>query len=101
VKIVNHPSIVNLDAFLKKYDDKNSSMRSSSTVDENSRENVQLSFQAKEIARIQRVLETTQNLRAKEVDKIRQRIEEGSYRVRSEAVAEKMIRENLVSLIIW
>ena len=100
MKIENYPSVVNMDAHFKKYDEKSSSKSISSTGDRKSSENVQLSSRAKEIVLIQKVLETTQDIRTKKIDDIKQRIEHGSYRVRPEDVAKKMIRESLIDLII-
>jgi len=100
VKIENHPSVIHLDANLKKSDEATSSRSIPSSADTPSGESVHISSRAKEIARIQRVLETTQDLRQKKVDEIKQKMEEGSYRVRPEDVAEKMIHESLIDLIV-
>jgi negative regulator of flagellin synthesis FlgM len=60
---------------------------------------VELSTQSREMHRAHEVLQMTPDVRAEKVNAIKQRIEEGQYRVDSQAVAEKMIRESLLDLI--
>ncbi len=60
---------------------------------------VELSIQSREMHKVHEVLQMTPDVRAEKINTIKKMIEEDQYRVDSEAVAEKMIRESLLDLI--
>jgi negative regulator of flagellin synthesis FlgM len=59
------------------------------------KDRVSLSPQAKELLNAQRALAAIPDVRAEEVEKIKARIADGSYRIESDKIAAKMIRQAL------
>ena len=60
---------------------------------------VELSAQSKEIKKINDVLAMTPDVRADRVAELKGQIQEGRYKVDSEAVAGKMIDQSIIDLI--
>jgi negative regulator of flagellin synthesis FlgM len=56
---------------------------------------VDLSSQSKEMNRISEVLTAVPDVRAEKVEALKKQVESGQYQVKSDAVAEKMIKEFL------
>jgi flagellar biosynthesis anti-sigma factor FlgM len=52
------------------------------------------------IKKIQKVLEETPEIRAEKVKRLKKEIAAGTYKVESEKIAEKMINESLLDLIL-
>jgi negative regulator of flagellin synthesis FlgM len=59
------------------------------------KDRVSLSPQARELLNAQRALAAIPDVRAEKVEEIKTRIADGSYRIDSEQIAGKMIRESL------
>lgn len=59
------------------------------------KDRVSLSPQARELRNAQRTLSAIPDVRAEKVEEIKARIADGSYRIDSEQIAAKMIREAL------
>lgn len=60
---------------------------------------VEFSARSREMQKIYEALQTTPDIRSEKVAEIKKRIEEGQYRVDSETLAEKIIKESLLDLI--
>lgn len=60
---------------------------------------VEFSARSREMQKIYEVLQSAPDVRSEKVSEIRKRIEEGQYRVDSDALAEKIIKESLLDLI--
>lgn len=67
---------------------------------ETSVDKVELSVQSKELSKkINDVLEMTPEVRADRVTDLKAAIQEGRYKVDSEAVADKMIRQSIIDVL--
>ncbi|MDI6761921.1 MAG: flagellar biosynthesis anti-sigma factor FlgM [Thermodesulfobacteriota bacterium] len=60
---------------------------------------VEFSTRSREMQKIYEVLQTTPEVRSDKVSEIKKRIEDGQYRVDSETLAEKIIKESILDLI--
>ena len=58
---------------------------------------VVISETAKRIQAAQSLLETTPDVRSEKVAEIKRRIEDGTYEIKPDQIAEKMIRESLLN----
>jgi negative regulator of flagellin synthesis FlgM len=58
---------------------------------------VVISETAKRIQAAQSLLETTLDVRSEKVAEIKRRIEDGTYEIKPDQIAEKMIRESLLN----
>jgi len=59
----------------------------------------EFSARSREMQKIYEVLQTTPEVRSDKVSEIKSRIEDGRYRVDSETLAEKIIKESILDLI--
>jgi negative regulator of flagellin synthesis FlgM len=75
--------------------------RLSQTVEDksSSTDKVELSARSKEMQKIHEVLQKTPDIRAERVASLKKQIEEGTYDVKSEAIADKMIKESILDLV--
>ncbi len=60
---------------------------------------VEFSARSKEMQKIYEILQASPDVRSEKVADLKRRIEEGRYRVDSEGVAEKIIRESLLDVM--
>ena len=100
MKIDGNSPILNLKAYLIKKEETEPSNETPQKEVSSSSESVQLSARAKEIIKIQRLLESTPEIRQEKVEAIKKQIEEGTLRIDSREVAKKMIEEHLIDLIV-
>ena len=63
-------------------------------------EKVQLSTRAKDIQRVKNIINTVPDIRTEKVNQLKRSIEDGTYNVKGEKVAEKMIKESLLDEIL-
>jgi negative regulator of flagellin synthesis FlgM len=63
-------------------------------------ERVDLSTKAKDIQQIKQIIDQTPDVRAEKVQEIKHQIETGSYNVNAEKVAEKMVSESLIDIMV-
>lgn len=61
-------------------------------------EKVHLSEKAKEITRIQKILESVPEVREDKVQGVSEQLEKGTYNVKAEEVAEKVLQEHLIDI---
>jgi len=59
---------------------------------------IDLSVRAKEMKKIHGILETTPEVRAERVAALKDLVQSGEYRVQSDALADKMLKESLFEL---
>ncbi len=60
---------------------------------------VEFSARSREMQKIYEVLQRTPDVRSEKVSELKRLIEEGRYRVKSDDLAEKIIRDSLLDLI--
>jgi negative regulator of flagellin synthesis FlgM len=60
---------------------------------------VEFSARSREMQKIYEVLQTTPETRAEKVSSLKKLIEEGKYEVKSEDIADKMIKQGILELI--
>jgi negative regulator of flagellin synthesis FlgM len=60
---------------------------------------VELSARSREMQKIREILQTTPEVRAEKVSALKKMIEEGKYEVKSEDIADKMIKQGILDLI--
>ncbi len=63
-------------------------------------DSVRISSRAKEVASIKARVDAVPDVRTDRVEELRAGIEAGTYNIRGEMVAEKMIRETLIDTIL-
>ncbi|MBN1828884.1 MAG: flagellar biosynthesis anti-sigma factor FlgM [Deltaproteobacteria bacterium] len=65
----------------------------------NPEEKVSLSAKAKEIQSLKKAIESLPDVREEKVQELKEQIEQGSYRVNGEKVAESMLRESILDIL--
>jgi negative regulator of flagellin synthesis FlgM len=63
-------------------------------------ERVDLSARAKDIQQIKQILDQTPDVREKTIEELKRQIESGSYTINPSGIADKMLRESLIDLIV-
>ena len=63
-------------------------------------ERVDLSSKAKDIQKIKQVLEQIPEIREEKVQELKRQIESGSYAINSGRIADKMLGESLIDIIV-
>ena len=63
-------------------------------------ESVNLSHTARDIQKIREIIEATPEIRTDKVGQLKREIEAGSYSVKADKVAERMLRESLIDIFI-
>ena len=105
MKIPEKNHIVSLEAYVqkvnsgKKVGEQGEKQKSLNDV-RTGEEKVQLSTRAKDIQRIKKIINTVPDIRTEKVNQLKRSIEDGTYNVKGEKVAEKMIRESLLDEIL-
>jgi negative regulator of flagellin synthesis FlgM len=64
-------------------------------------EKVSLSAQARDVQTIKKAINELPDVRKEKVDALKKQIREGSYDVNGEKIAQKMIGESLLDIIVW
>lgn len=63
-------------------------------------EKVDLSSRAKDIQQVRQILEDIPDVREDKVAELKRQIDNGTYQVNADKIAEKMVSESLIDLII-
>jgi len=102
MKVGSDKSLVNLDAYIKNTQNNQELKPSLKQGQEKSiqRESVKLSTAARELQKAMEVLEATPEIREDKVGQFKREIEAGTYDVRGDKVAPKMLRESLIDAFI-
>ncbi len=102
MKISSERSLIDLEAYIKNA--QNSDELKSSRGQEQRKaiqtESVKLSPKARDLQKIREVMEATPEIREEKVGQFKKEIEAGTYIMKRDKVAEKMIRESLVDAFI-
>ena len=99
MKINNDDSLVNVRSLQSQQSEKTETKKPRHSSPDNS-DQVKLSSRSKEFNRIKEVVENTPDERENKVAELKASIQDGSYSVDSEAVAQNMIQEHIIDLII-
>jgi negative regulator of flagellin synthesis FlgM len=97
MKITEKDNSINLDAYIKNIKDKkkiDSSKQASKNIFEE--DNVVLSPKAREVQEAKKVLNTLPDIREELVARIKNEINEGTYKIEGKKLAAKMIKESLL-----
>ena len=103
MKIPEKNPVVNLEAYIQKVDsgNKKSDQGENSLNDVSmGEEKVELSSRAKDIQRIKNAVANVPEVRAEKVSRLKRSIEEGTYNVKGEEVARKIVKESLLDEIL-
>jgi negative regulator of flagellin synthesis FlgM len=92
MKITDNPTPVKL---VKPTDNRAAESRPEGPSPAHRKDRVSLSPQARELLKAQKALAAIPDVRAEKVEEIKARIANGTYRIDSEQIADKMIRETL------
>jgi negative regulator of flagellin synthesis FlgM len=63
-------------------------------------EKVQLSSEAKDVQKAREILNSVPEIREEKVEPLKEKVEAGTYDVRGEKVAEKMLLESLIDVLL-
>jgi negative regulator of flagellin synthesis FlgM len=100
MKITDTNPSVTMDAYLKSVSNgqgKRTQGNNSAATGDGSADKVVLSPQAKEIMRAKELLDATPEIRQEKVAALKAQIENGTYKIDSDEIATKMIRESLLN----
>jgi negative regulator of flagellin synthesis FlgM len=62
-------------------------------------DSISLSVRSREIAHMNELIQSTPDIRESRVEEVRMTLENGTYDVKAEKIAEKMIKGNLLDLV--
>ena len=102
MKIGSDRSLVNLEAYIKNAQNSEGLRSSPKQGQEKSvqTESVKLSTTAREIQKAREVLDATPEIRDDKVGQFKREIEAGTYDIRGDKIAEKMLRESLIDAFV-
>jgi len=102
MKIGSDRPLVNLEAYIKNAQNSEGLTPSLKQRPDKSiqTESVKLSTTARELQKAREVLEATPEIREDKVGQFKREIEAGTYDVRGDKVAEKMLRESLIDAFV-
>ncbi|UCE55416.1 MAG: flagellar biosynthesis anti-sigma factor FlgM [Desulfobacterales bacterium] len=88
---------VDTDAYVKHINDKQKTeITSDKAVNQGAKaDKVDISDAAKEIQEVRKQLDNTPDVRTEKVEQLKNQIEKGTYEIKSEEIAEKMLKESL------
>jgi len=95
--------LVGLNASLQNLDLQKQNQRSPKTGEENStsdRDRIELSVRGREIQHLDSLILSTPDIREAKVEQIRSAIENGTYNVKAEKIADKILGGNLIDQIL-
>lgn len=85
---------------IEKRPDESGILSSKEKEDSSIKDNVALSSQSKEMQKIYETLKETPDIRIEKVNALKQAIQKGEYNVDSQKLAEKMLNESILDLIL-
>ncbi len=93
---------IGLEAYLKgiEKNEKVDSNTKKTSVETQLNEDVQFSDRAKNIKQVQQILKTTPDIRQEKIDQIKSDLDKGTYSVEGKKIADKMLKEALIDLIL-
>ena len=105
MEITGKNPFVNVDSYIKRADDKKeietlSKKTSRAVASDYKEDNVELSAKIRELREAKKILYSISDIRDEKVEKIKKRIENGTYQIEGEKIAVKMIRESLLNELL-
>ena len=102
MKISSERSLIDLEAYIKnaQSSDEIKSSRGQEQGKAIQTERVKLSPKARDLQKIREVMEATPEIREEKVGQFKREIEAGTYSVKGDKVAERMVRESLIDAFI-
>ena len=102
MKISSERSLINLESYIKSAQE-SEGLKSSHRQEHREvtqAESVNLSHKAKDLQKAREVMEVTPEIRENKVGQLKREIEEGTYSVKRDEIATKMVRESLIDAFI-
>jgi len=102
MKISSERSLINLEAYIKSAQESEGlkSSRRQEQREVTQTESVNLSHKAKDLQKAREVMEVTPEIRENKVGQLKREIEAGTYSVKRDEIATKMVRESLIDAFI-
>lgn len=90
---------INIDAYINNISDKHKAENTSDKAEKNAAktDTVHISDAAKEIQEVRKELDNIPDVRADKVEQLKNQIENGTYEIKSEEIAEKMLKDSLLN----
>jgi len=97
MEITPKDNTLNIDAYVNNINDKQKTDNASDKAETNvaKTDTVNISDTAKEIQEVRKQLDEIPDVRTEKVQQLKNEIENGTYKIKSEEIAEKMLRESL------
>jgi negative regulator of flagellin synthesis FlgM len=97
MEITPKDNTINIDAYVNNIDEKQKTEKAPEKAEQNTAktDTVNISDAAKEIQEVRKQLDAIPDVRAEKVEQLKNQIESGTYEVKSEEIADKMLREAL------
>ena len=99
MEITPNDNTINIDAYVNNINDKQKAENTSEKAEKNvaKTDTVNISDAAKEIQEVRRELDNVPDVRAEKVEQLKNQIENGTYEIKSEEIAEKMLKDSLLN----
>jgi negative regulator of flagellin synthesis FlgM len=99
MEINSNDNTINIDAYVNNIDDKQKAKNTSDNAEKNvaKTDTVNISDAAKEIQEVRKELDNIPYVRADKVEQLKNQIENGTYEIKSEEIAEKMLKDSLLN----
>ena len=99
MEINSNDNTINIDAYVNNINDKQKAENTSDKAETNvaKTDTVNISDAAKEIQEVRKELDNVPDVRADKVEQLKNQIENGTYEIKSEEIAEKMLRDSLLN----
>ncbi len=97
MEITPKDNTINIDAYVNNIDEKQKAEKTAEKAENNAAktDTVNISDAAKEIQEVRKQLDAIPDVRTEKVEQLKTQIEDGTYEVKSEEIADKMLREAL------
>ena len=99
MEITPNDNTINIDAYVNNINDKQKAENTSEKAEKNvaKTDTVNISDAAKEIQEVRKELDNIPDVRADKVEQLKNQIENGTYEIKSEEIAEKMLKDSLLN----
>ena len=99
MEITPNDNTINIDAYVNNINDKQKAENTSDKAETNvaKTDTVNISDAAKEIQEVRKELDNIPEVRAEKVEQLKNQIENGTYEIKPEEIAEKMLKDSLLN----
>ena len=99
MEITPNDNTINIDAYVNNINDKQKAENTSEKAEKNvaKTDTVNISDAAKEIQEVRKELDNIPEVRTEKVEQLKNQIENGTYEIKSEEIAEKMLKDSLLN----